>query len=318
MHMGKRYSLVSEIPVSSISEPKCPIRSDVSRKELSSLAQSIMDKGLLEPIVVRRTSKGYEVVAGSRRLKAFRYLNLEKIPCHIVKANDKEAYEISIIENVQHQTLNPIDEALAYKRYIEEFGYGGVSALASKIGKSQEYVSLRLALLKLPSEILDKLIRRQISPTTAQELLPLSPAQQKRLAALAVEGNLTKRQIRREVKLLQQEEFEGLDWIKKYDSNDETNRGSKKHDDDYYINKSMRVLKSSLLALGDIIESLHESSPLREILFEYRFMIHNQINSLIKLKKKWKSMVAIINNNVLPKKTYEQNQLKEIESLALP
>jgi ParB family transcriptional regulator, chromosome partitioning protein len=307
-----------EIPVNSLVEPRHPLRSEFSRTEIIFLAQSIRDRGLLEPIVVRERAKGYEVIAGSRRLRAFRYLALDKIPCHVVTADDKEAYEISIIENVHHQSLNPIDEALAYKRYVEEFGYGSISALGARIGKSQEYISLRLALLRLPKEVLDKVICRQISATTAQELLPLSTAQQKRLAALAVERGLTKRRIRREVKILREENLQGVDWLKGTTTgNEENGRGSRKHKDDYFIDKSLIVLKASLLGLGDVIDSLPESSVLREILFEYRLMIHNQVNSLIKLKKKSREVTNLV-DEVMPHKTMRKQEPSiEVESLAL-
>ena len=106
--------------------------------------------GLLEPIVVRPVENGSEVVAGNRRLEACRRLKMHRIPCHIVELDDREAFEVSLVENVQHETMNPVDEARAFKRYVDDYGYGGVSELARKIDKSQEYVSNRLRLLKLP------------------------------------------------------------------------------------------------------------------------------------------------------------------------
>lgn len=99
---------------------------------------SIQQKGLLEPIVVRPVEKAFEVVAGNRRFEACKKLGWRSIPCHVVELDDKEAFEVSILENVQRETLNPIEEGRAYRNYVDECGYGGESELARKIGKSQE------------------------------------------------------------------------------------------------------------------------------------------------------------------------------------
>ena len=102
------------------------------------LTSSIRQQGLLEPIVVRPLDDGFEVVAGNRRLDACKKAGMRKISCNILYLSDKEAYEVSLIENVQHKTLDAIEEAEAFKSYVEEYGYGGESELASRIGKSQQ------------------------------------------------------------------------------------------------------------------------------------------------------------------------------------
>ena len=103
------------------------------------LADSIKKIGLLQPIVVRTTegSEGFEIVAGNRRYSACRQLGWRKITCHIVELDDKGAFEIALAENVQRQTLNPVEEGLAFRKYVNEFGWGGVSELAQKISESQ-------------------------------------------------------------------------------------------------------------------------------------------------------------------------------------
>src|SRR5713101_6551634 len=111
---------------------------------LNELAASIKEHGLLQPIVVRPLQYEYEVVAGNRRLAAIRLLRLRKISSHIIDLTEKEAYEVALVENVQHKTLNPIEEAVAFGQYVEGYGWGGMSELAKRIGRSQEFVTRRI------------------------------------------------------------------------------------------------------------------------------------------------------------------------------
>jgi ParB family chromosome partitioning protein len=288
-----------EIPMGLISDPKCPLRSEVSRREIEDLIVSIGERGLLQPLLVRAKAAGYELIAGSRRLRACRSLGYQMVPCKVVEASDQEAMELSIIENVQRQTLNPIDEAVAYKRYIDEFGYGSVTTLAEKIGKSQEYVSLRLSLLRLPKEVIEAVISRQISPSCAQELLPLSFAQQRRIAALVVEKHLTKREVRTTVRSVTREEFEGVEWLRKPDV---SVKGSREIDV-AACEQSIEALKLSARKLSDTIEDLPETSVLRDLLFEFRFTINTEIDSLIKFKKR-----ALGNKEYVVNGSLEANQ----------
>jgi ParB family transcriptional regulator, chromosome partitioning protein len=277
---------VTEIPIKDITYPKNILRSELPRKEFEELVSSIRSNGLLEPILVRQLANHrYELIAGFRRLRSFEYLEIAFIPCVVIEANDEKAFELSLIENVQRQTLNPIDEAIAFKKYVEDYGYGGYSVLASKIGKSQEYVSLRMTLLQLPREVRDKIVSRQISPTVAQELFPLSPSQQRRIAALVVEKSLTKRQVRNMVKSASREEFEGIAWLTKCDSTpSEITRTETSA-----IQQSVSLFKATLAQLSQILETLPESSILREILFEYRLSLSREMDSLIKFEKRLKS-----------------------------
>lgn len=277
MIVSKQFS-ITEIPVSRIREPKRRLRSEIS--EINNLASSIKRDGLLEPIVVRPFSSGYEVVAGCRRLSAFRHLKLYSIPCHVVEVDDQKALEISLVENVQHQSLNPIEEAIAYKRYVEEFGYGGVSDLATKIGKSQEYVSLRLALLRLPEEVIEKVISRQINPTTAQELLPLSFEQQRRLVDLFSNKKFSKNQIRSMVRQARRESSEGVGWLS-------TARGigSVFERELEAIERSTSVLKTTTDQLSKIILTLPETSQVSEVLRSFKAYLNNQMDVFVQLKE---------------------------------
>src|SRR5919202_6521046 len=97
------------------------------------LAQSIKEKGLLQPILVRIKESYFEIVSGNRRYHACKSLRWRKIICHVLELDDKDAFEISLIENIQRKTLDPKEEAQAFKSYIMDHGWGGISHLAAKI-----------------------------------------------------------------------------------------------------------------------------------------------------------------------------------------
>ena len=125
---------VEDIAISDMVPPANSLRS--SMNGIEQLAESIKKIGLLQPIVVRINSLGsFEVVAGSRRFNACKKLGRRKISCHLVELDDKSAFEVSIIENIQRQTLNPIEEGIAFRKYVNKFGWGGVSGACTKIVK---------------------------------------------------------------------------------------------------------------------------------------------------------------------------------------
>src|SRR5438034_10567473 len=105
------------------------------------LSNSIREHGLLQPILIRPLIHGFEIVAGHRRFQACRSLRWRFIPCKIRDMSDKQAYEIQLAENMQRKSMDPVEEAEAFRRYVIDLGWGGVTELAKKIGKSEEYVS---------------------------------------------------------------------------------------------------------------------------------------------------------------------------------
>jgi ParB family chromosome partitioning protein len=160
--------LIEDIDLSQIKLSTRPLRAEAGDVRL--LAESIGRNGLLQPIVVRVIDNYFEIVAGNRRFLACKHLSLRKITCHIIDLSDKGAYELSLIENIQRRSMNPIEEGQAYIRYIEDYGWGGVSELAKVIGKSQEYVSKRIKLLELPEELQNEIIRHRIKTSIGEEL----------------------------------------------------------------------------------------------------------------------------------------------------
>ena len=96
-------------------------RREIAEKQVKELAQSIQSEGLLQPIVVRSTGKGYELIAGERRLRAFKFLKSKTIPCRVIEASDASSASLALIENLQRENLNPIDEALGYASLVRDF-----------------------------------------------------------------------------------------------------------------------------------------------------------------------------------------------------
>src|SRR6476620_7091509 len=142
---------------------------------LEELSKSIWKIGLLQPVVVRTNSSNkFEVVAGNRRLSACKRLGWKKIACHLVELDDKQAFEASIIENVQRNTLNAVEEGLAFRKYVNEYGWGSISELAEKLSKSTSYICKRVKLTELPKDIIELISSSEISASTGEELLPIA------------------------------------------------------------------------------------------------------------------------------------------------
>jgi ParB family chromosome partitioning protein len=141
--------------------------------ELAELMDSIREKGVIEPVIVRRSGSGYELIAGERRLRACQKLGQEKIPAIIRQAGDQEALEIALIENIQRENLNPIEESRGYERLAREFSLTQ-EALARKVGKERSTVANSLRLLALPEEIQKMLEDDKLTAGHARALLTVS------------------------------------------------------------------------------------------------------------------------------------------------
>ncbi|HET7055897.1 MAG TPA: ParB/RepB/Spo0J family partition protein [Thermomicrobiales bacterium] len=142
------------VPIDQIRGGKLNPRREFKEEDLAELAESIRQKGLVQPIVVRpdRLVGGYEVVAGERRWRAAQRVGLHSIPCIVRELSDQEVLELGIIENVQRADLNPIEEAAGYRELIDRFGYTQ-DQLADVIGKSRSHLANTLRLLKLPDTV---------------------------------------------------------------------------------------------------------------------------------------------------------------------
>jgi len=158
------------IAISEIEPNPFQPRRKFDRGELESLADSIKDYGLLQPIVVTaKDGGGYYTIAGERRLRAVQLLGEDEIAAMLRTADDHEQLELALIENVQREDLNPIEEAWAYRRLIDEFGLRQKD-ICERLGKSRPVVCSILSLLKLPEEIQQELLNGSLSYAKARTL----------------------------------------------------------------------------------------------------------------------------------------------------
>ena len=202
---GLLIGIIEEIGIHRIIFPKHSFYG-ADRTETPELVDSIRQNGLLNPIIVRTRGDFFEIIAGGRRYNACRKLGLRKIICHVVELDDKSAFEMSLIENIQRRSLDPIEEARAFKSYVDDRGWGSLTELASKISKSTAYICKRLSLLELPEELLKQVSSSQISPSTAEELIPLKDSNDRhRIAGLVIKNGYSSRQTRKLVKANQEE-----------------------------------------------------------------------------------------------------------------
>lgn len=176
-----------------IPNPEQP-RAQFDQEKLSELAQSIREHGILQPLVVTRKGDGYELIAGERRLQAAKLAGLVEVPVIIRSADERTKLELAIIENTQRHNLNPIEEAKAYLRLIEEYGLHQ-EEVAKKMGKSRSLVANTVRLLHLPVEIQRALIEEKISEGHAKALLGIeNPEKQRALFEMILKSGLTVRE----------------------------------------------------------------------------------------------------------------------------
>ena len=184
---------VSLIPIENIQANKQNPRSVFSEEELIDLSNSIKERGIVQPIIVRQRANenSYEVIAGERRWRAAQIAQLDKIPAIIKTLSDDDALEIAIIENVQRSNLNPIDEASGYKRLIDIYNYTQED-LANVIGKSRSYIANILRLTNLPLRVQEYLSSGQLTIGHARALIGSADAE--KIASLIIEKGLSVRQ----------------------------------------------------------------------------------------------------------------------------
>lgn len=171
---------VLEIPLEKIvPNPRQP-REQFGEQGIEDLKQSVATHGILQPLIVVQKGEGYELVAGERRLRAAKAVGLAKVPAVVRTATEQQKLELSLIENLQRENLNPIEEAKAYRALIKEFGLRH-DDVARRVGKSRPVISNALRLLELPMEMQQALIAGKIAYSAARALLGLTPEERKRV-----------------------------------------------------------------------------------------------------------------------------------------
>lgn len=175
-------------------------REGFQETSLKELAASIKEKGFVQPVLLRATQSGYELIAGERRYRAAKMLGLKEMPAIVKDASDLDSLELSIIENIQREDLNPIDQAKAYKRLLDEFNMTQEN-VADTIGKDRATVANILRLLKLPKKIQEYVSRGTLTMGHARAILGLEvESQQLRLCTKAIKNALSVRDTERYAK----------------------------------------------------------------------------------------------------------------------
>lgn len=175
-------------------------REDFDNQNLEELTQSIKEKGLIQPVVVRRHGDFYQLIAGERRFRAAKLLHSNDIPAIVKDVDDEGSLELSLIENIQRQALNPIEEARAFQYLIDKFNVTQ-EKISEVIGKSRVSVSNTLRLLKLPKEIQDEIRQGKISFAHGRALLEIEDVnQQRRFAQEIISDDLSVRELENLIK----------------------------------------------------------------------------------------------------------------------
>jgi ParB family transcriptional regulator, chromosome partitioning protein len=279
-------SIVEQIEMKMIRPSQFSVRDKfqkVNDDEMELLASSIREHGLLQPILIRPLSHGFEIVAGHRRFQACRSLHWRFMSCKIREMSDRQAYEIQLTENIQRKSMDPIEEAEAFKKYVVDFGWGAVSELARKIGKSEEYVSHRLQLLKLPEDVRQQITLNRLNVSQAIELTNLDSTKQSEILERIISEGLTVREIR---------EMKSLSTLKPDDRSTAGNYRSTEN-----ITTSVKVAKKAsltlritLMRLDNLIEEVHSTirpeyrADLINLLMAMRLQVHSMIDEAIRFR----------------------------------
>ena len=183
---------INKLSIHKLVRNKFQPRKIFNKESLEDLTNSIRERGIIQPIVVRPSNdENYEIIAGERRWLASQKAGLHEVPVVLLEIDDVKSLEFSIVENVQRQDLNPIEEAQGYQRLIDDFSYNQ-EKISKFIGKSRSHIANSLRLLNLPKEVISLVENEKISAGHARSLVGLSNAEQ--IARKIVDKKLTVRQ----------------------------------------------------------------------------------------------------------------------------
>ena len=183
----------TEVEIDLIQPGPMQPRTHFDEGSLEGLADSIRTHGIVQPLLVRRQGDRYELIAGERRWRAARLAGLSRVPVVVKEVRDQDLLEIALIENIQREDLNPIEEAQAYRRLIENVGLTQ-EALAARVGRDRSYITNYLRLLKLPDDLQQLVIEGRLSTGHARTILGLAHADlQRRIARQVIDGALSVR-----------------------------------------------------------------------------------------------------------------------------
>ena len=248
----------NKLSLSDIVPNKFQPRKNFDEENLDDLTNSIKERGIIQPIIVRNSNSDnskFEIIAGERRWLAARKAGLHDIPVVVTEADDLKSLEFAIVENVQRHDLNPLEEALGYKRLIDEFSYDQ-EKVSKFIGKSRSYITNTLRLLNLPSEVLQFIEEKKISAGHAKILVGLENALF--IANKIIEKKLSVRQTENFVKIFKKKK-------KTNDLSKDPNISQLEQSISEKIGLSVSI-KNSKKNKGTITFSYHEIDQLNKII----------------------------------------------------
>ena len=195
---GVTSEIIANIEIERIKANPYQPRADFDPVALDELRQSIVEKGIIQPITVRRLDDGYQLISGERRVRAARDAGLTRIPAYIIQVkSDEEMLELALIENLQREHLNPIEIAISYKRLIEEVQLTH-DQLSQRIGKDRTTITNFLRLLKLPDVVQNAVRRGEVSPGHARALINVEdPAVQLAIFHRIIDKQISVREVER-------------------------------------------------------------------------------------------------------------------------
>ena len=213
--LGEELTPQTEVPSSEIDidliepNPEQP-RTRFAEANLEELAQSIRVNGVVQPIVVRALGGRFQIVAGERRWRASQRAGLRKIPAVVKEVSDEKLLELALVENIQRQELNPIEEAKAYRKLIDNIGLTQ-EVIADRVGKHRTVITTSMRLLRLPTEIQRIIEEGALSAGHGRALLMVDdPASQREVANLAIESGWSVRDIERAIRKKSSSKVQGI------------------------------------------------------------------------------------------------------------
>jgi ParB family chromosome partitioning protein len=249
--------------IEELSPNRFQARRDFNDRQQQQLVASIKRSGIIQPIIVRKASTGYEIIAGERRWRAAQKAGLQSIPVIIREARDLEVAELSLIENIQREALNPIEEAEAYQTLTTHFGLSQED-LSARVGKDRSTIANTLRLLKLPPAVRNALIEKKITSGHARSFLGIdSLKEQMKMLETVLKKTLSVRDTER---LMQ--------------NSNKTSQGKKRLKKDTYIMDTERILSRILMARVQIYSNKKKSGRI-EIIFNSADDLHRLIKVLM-------------------------------------
>lgn len=258
-HVGDRPAFV-QCGIEELTPNRFQPRRDFNDEDQKELVASVKKSGIIQPIIVRKAEKGYEIIAGERRWRAAQAAGLKEVPIIIRKAEDRELAELSLVENIQREALNPIEEADAYQTLLTRFSLSQ-EEISARVGKDRSTIANTVRLLKLPDAAKTALIARQITAGHARALLALDlPGEQ--VSAL---------------KIIRQKELNVRDTERLIRNLKKGPAKKKKDDTDPYLTDLERELSSQLLAAVRIRAGQRSGT------IEIRYTNGEELNRLVRL-----------------------------------